>query len=62
MKNEEATRTKELQLKNAELEAALKSAQEASLVLKSEAKDAKNLKEVPGSHFCYRTHAIQIDS
>ena len=47
MKSEEAARTKALQLKNAELEAALKSAQEESLVLKNEAKDAKNLKEVP---------------
>jgi hypothetical protein len=46
VKSEEESRTKELQKKNSELEAALKSAQEASLVLKSEAKDAKNLKEV----------------
>ncbi len=58
MKSEEAARTKELQLKNAELEAALKSAQEASLVLKNEAKDSKNLKEVV-SHFC-RTQNILI--
>jgi hypothetical protein len=51
VREDEAQRTKDLQEKNKELEAALKSAQDASAVLKNEAKDAKNLKEVRTMRF-----------